>query len=246
MSNFFTKLNGESNSVADKVLGPKYDYAKNIKPPNELGMSSRGSIPQAGRNVRGLIDYTEVLVTGSGRASRTGGALGSRFFLETGAKCKDIKSKQVKTRSIYISNKPTGAIPFITSGTGSNFKDFKGLIPGAIETMGQLNPVKLFQSFMIGGTPNCQAITMETIDGNNNKRSETKYVANSDIRHINACVFPNRRNPVTGKRCKEFFTTIDNSSTKINIPDDPIVKLYYTSLGLLGLYILYKLTEKQK
>ena len=97
---------------------------------------------------------------------------------------------------MYKPKTPTGAIPFIASGTGTNFKNFKGLIPGAIETMGQLNPAKLFQSFMIGGTPDCQAITMETIDGNNNKRSETKYVANSDIRYVNACVFPTYQFPL--------------------------------------------------
>ncbi len=237
---FFKSLN------ADSILGPNYDYAKNIKTPRQLHMSSRGSIPQAARNVRGLIDYTELLVTGGGRASKSGGAMGSRFFLQTGAKCKDVRSKSTKTRSIYISNKPSGAIPFVSSSTGSNFSEFKGLIPGAVETMGQLNPVKLFQSFMIGGTPDCQAITMETIDGNNNKRRETRYVANSDIKWINSCIFPNKRNPVTGKGCSESFTNINNSKNiKINIPDDPIVHLYYASLGIIGVYIFLKLLEKK-
>lgn len=244
--NFFSKLDDNSGSTSNNILGPKYDYAKNIKPPNELGMSSRGSISQAAKNVSGLIDYTEVLVTGKGKASRTGGAMGTRFFLETGAKCKDINTKNEKTRSIYISNKASGNIPFISSSTGGNFSEFKGLIPGTIETMGQLNPVKLFQSFMIGGTPDCQAITMETIDSNNNKRTDTKYVALSDIRHINACIFPNKYNPVTKKKCRELFSNINETNVIVPVPDDPIIHLYYASLGVLGIFLFYKLISNEK
>ena len=64
MSQFFKDVGGDLTNLEEKVLGPKYDYAKNIKTPGEIGMSSRGSISAAAKNVAGLIDYTEVLVTG--------------------------------------------------------------------------------------------------------------------------------------------------------------------------------------
>jgi hypothetical protein len=44
-------------------------------------------------NIDGLIQYVQVLVTGGG-ASTTGGPLGNKFFLQTGGKCSDVKTKQ--------------------------------------------------------------------------------------------------------------------------------------------------------
>ena len=45
------------------MMPPKYEYAKQIKTPNELGMSDRGSLSQIVKNVDGLIDYVGVLVS---------------------------------------------------------------------------------------------------------------------------------------------------------------------------------------
>lgn len=253
MSAFFKNVGGDLSQLEDSVLGPKYDYVKNIKTPSELGMSSRGSISQAARNVGGLIDYTEVLITGKGRASKTGGAMGNKFFLQTGAKCNDVNGGGEQTRSLYINNVPQGNIPFITSSTGANFSEFKGLIPGTMSTMGQLNPMKIFQAFMMKGTPDCQSITMQTIDTNNNKSSETKYVALMDIKNMDPCVFSNKRNPITNKGCKETFSEyntmgqngdVEFSTNKSKLPNDMIVQLYIASLGIVGVYIMYSLIKR--
>jgi len=261
MSDFFKGVTGDINNMEEKVLGPQYNYVKNIKNPGELGMSSKGTISQAGKNVAGLIDYTEVLVTGKSRASKSSGAMGNKFFLETGAKCKDVKSNTEQTRSIYINNVPQGNIPFISSSTGSNFSEFKGLIPGTLSTMGQLNPLKIFQAFMMEGTPDCQKLTMETIDSNNRKSRDTRYVALMDIKNLDPCLFSNKRNPITKKRCSEFFSNYntmeqsndkhvtfsldeDNTNDLSKLPKDPIVQIYIASIGLLGVYIMYNLIRK--
>ena len=48
MSNFFEDVTGDLNNIEEKVLGPQYNYAKNIKNPSEMNMSSKGTISQAG------------------------------------------------------------------------------------------------------------------------------------------------------------------------------------------------------
>jgi len=254
MSKFFKDVGGDLTNLEEKVLGPKYDYAKNIKPPGEIGMSSRGSISAAAKNVAGLIDYTEVLVTGGGRASRSGGAMGNKFFLQTGAKCNDIHGSGEQTRSIYINNVPQGNIPFISSSTGANFSEFRGLIPGTLSTMGQLNPMKIFQAFMMKGTPDCQALTMQTVDSNNHKSSETKFVALMDIKNLDPCTFSNKRNPITNKGCTETFSSYNTMHTPnegeltaniSKLPNDPIVQLYIASLGIVGVYIMYNLIQRR-
>ena len=45
-------------------VNPLYNYHKNIKSPGELGMNPKGTLNQMAKNVMGLIDYVEILVTG--------------------------------------------------------------------------------------------------------------------------------------------------------------------------------------
>ena len=48
----------------------------------EIGMSSKGNMGALAQDVAGLIAYTEVLVSGQGKASRPGKPLGNRFYLK--------------------------------------------------------------------------------------------------------------------------------------------------------------------
>ena len=169
--------------------------------------------------------------------------LGDKFFLETGAKCKDKDTGNQVTRSIYVSNVPDGSIPFITQGLGgAKFSTFRGLVPGTMSNLNNINPMQIFQAFMAGTNPQCRAITMPTIDNNNIQSTDTKYVTDVDIKGIDACLFPNGKNPITGKTCKEAFNNADEFSG--DMPDDTLIQVYYSALGLVGLYILFKLYEK--
>uniref|UniRef100_A0A6C0LKI8 Uncharacterized protein n=1 Tax=viral metagenome TaxID=1070528 RepID=A0A6C0LKI8_9ZZZZ len=247
MGNLFDEIKEDANKVQEKLLGPTYPYYKNIKSPSEIGMSSKGNISTLGKDIDGLIDYVEVLVAGKSKASATGGPLGNKFFLKTGAKCKanniDGSDNEVD-RYIYVDNVPNGTIPFISSGLGTNFTDFEGLIPGAMGNLSVLNPFAIMQAFMSGSTPPCQEITMETIDNKNNKSNETHYVTTTDIKNMNSCTFSNGTNPVSGKTCKSAFTTLNNN--EVAFPEDPIVQLYFFSLTLVGIYIFMKLLEKAR
>ena len=160
MSNFFEKAIDDLDSLEEEILGPDYPYYKYINSPSQMGMSSDGGA--IATNIGGLISYTEVLVTGQGNASATGKPLGDKFFLKTGATCKDKASGESVTRSLYVNNVPDGSIPFISSMTGANFTSFEGLIPGTLSDMNNLNPLGIFQAFMLGTNPDCQALTMPT------------------------------------------------------------------------------------
>jgi hypothetical protein len=250
MSSIFQDVLQDAKGVEENLLGPTYAYYNNIKTPAQIGMSDQGSLAALGNDINGLIQYVDLLVSGNSKASATGGPLGNKFFLQTGAKCKDPDGTE-QDRFIYINNVPEGNIPFISQGMGVNFSEFKGLIPGAMGNLNVLNPYAIMSSFLSGSTPDCQELTMETIDVNNNKSSETHYVTLVDIQNMDACSFSNNTNPVTNETCKESFHNIYkensfNNASSVLLPKDPIVQLYFFGLSMIGVYVLYKLMEKGK
>jgi hypothetical protein len=237
MSNLFKEVLQDAQSVEEELLGPDYKYWKQIKSPAELGITTKGSVSAISNDVNGLINYVELLVTGNSKASRTGKPLGDKFFLKTFATCKDKKSSNVVDRYIYVNNVPDGSIPFISGAMNMNFSEMEGLVPGTMSNLSSMNPMLIFQAFMSGSQPICEELTMETIDVNNNKSTETRHVTTIDIQNINPCSFPGKKNPISGKKCRESFTNI-NMKNRTYIPDDFLVKLFYTSLGVMGIYIL--------
>jgi len=246
MSNLFEEVLQDAGKVQDKLLGPTYPYYKNIKMPSDIGMSDKGTLDALGKDIDGLIQYVEVLVTGKSDASSTGGPLGNKFFLKTGAKCLDTATNNQVDRYIYINNVPQGNIPFISAGLGANFSEFKGLVPGSMGNLNVLNPFAIMQSFLSGATPPCQELTLQTIDINNNKSSETHYVTVTDIKNMDPCSFSDRKNPISGVNCKETFKSISTNAEPVQMPDDLVAQIYFASLAMVGVYILYRVMKKSK
>ena len=113
------------------------------------------------------------------------------------------KEKKLVDRWIYVNNIPDGSIPFIASGAdGRTFNDLRGLIPGALGNLGALNPVQLFNGFTAGTYPPCAEITLQTVDNDNVKRSQTQHVALVEMVEMNPCMFPGKTNPASGKVCR--------------------------------------------
>jgi len=249
MSNFFEQVAKDANAVEEELLGPNYKYFDYINTPSEMNMSSHGSFPALAENIAGLVNYTELLVSGGGAASKTGEALGPQFFLKTGQKCKAKDSGEMTTRYLYINQKPTGNIPFISSGLGVNFTEFEGLIPGTMENLNDMNPMAIFSAFTAGSNPECQELRMETTptDINNHQSTQTEYVTINDIRSMDPCLFTlnGKKNPITGQQCREAFQNLDSNFSKKD-DNDYLVKLFYGSMGLFGLYLLFKFMEKNK
>ena len=255
MSNLFQEVLNDANGVQSRLLGQSYPYYKNIKSPSQLGMGDKGTIEEMTKDINGLVQYVELLVTGKSEASATGGPLGNKFFLQTGAKCaakdtctdqNDVSTCQQVDRYIYVNNVPDGDIPFITSGLGRNFTEFRGLIPGAMGNLNVLNPYSLMTAFLSGSTPKCQELTMQVIDSSNNKSTETNYVTLVDIQNMNACSFPDKKNPVSGEKCKEAFQNNFAEDASPVMSDDIMDQIYFASLGAVGLYIFYRLMMKSR
>lgn len=249
MSNLFNDVMGNLDDVQQKLLGPNYEYWRQVKMPSEMGMSGKGTIGTLAKDITGLISYVELLVAGGGKASKTDGPMGNKFFLKTGAKCRDTQSGKKVDRFIYVNNVPDGQIPFISQGLGgTTFPNFRGLVPGALGSLNVLNPFAILQSFMMGTTPSCRPLTMETIDANNNKSQQTHYVAEADIKNINPCWFQNERNPITNASCRRAFQSMMKEEGGIlkDIPDDLISIMFFTGVSGLSLYILYRLMMKNR
>jgi hypothetical protein len=286
MANFFEKAKDNAKALEQSILGPDYKYYDYIKSPEDMGMSSDGSISAITRDVSGIINYVTILSSGGGPASRTGQPLGNKFFLETGATCKDTASGENVTRSLYINNVPDGSIPFLSAATGVRMDSFKGLIPGTLSNLAQINPMQIFGAFMEGSEPECQSIIMETIDVNNKKSYAQGFVTNNDISNMNPNWFSDNKNPVTGKQgfttlrdatlrdatlrdatlqdstmhipsdageYKKYITSYNKkyrikNTQKVDysiMPNDGFAKLYYTSVGLLLLYIFAKMFRER-
>lgn len=240
MSNLFEEVLTNAKATEEKYIGPDYPYYKYIRTPAEMGMSDEGSMKALGNDIDGLKNYVELLVSGSGNASTTGQPLGNKFFLKTGGKCVDTSTGQDVDRYIYINNVPVGNVPFISNGLGVNFTEFKGLIPGTISNLNAFNPMEMFQAFLAGSKPDCQEISLETIDIYNNKSTESHFVTLFDIQNMDPCIFPDKTNPKTKDQCRETFSNLTVTEPKY----DNLTKLYFASLGILATYILYKIMVK--
>lgn len=227
---FFDEI--KSGNV-EAILGKPYDYKDNVKTNKDMGMNSKGTLRQLGKNVDGMIAYTGFLVTGKG-ASYSGDAGGNAYILNTGANCNHESGKEAK-RQIYINNKvnlPPG-----------------GLIPGVIENSLKVGetPIGLFGAFLGPNPQKCRTVKLKTRDNNNNTSNEDGILTENDIRRLSACNFSNNKNPITNKTCRSGFTLMyDNDDENVDlskIPDDFIVKFFYGSISVLSLYILYKLNN---
>ena len=243
---------GELNTMKEDALGPDYSYISNIKNPDALGMGSSGDLSQITRNVKGLIGYTEVLVTGGGPAQTTSGGLGNKFFLKSGAQCTGTVNgvEETKDRYIYFNNVPNGVnIPGLNlniGGTSSGDGGLNGLVPGVMDSIEKINPLKLFNAFTTGANPKCVAvnapITQKRVDSGwiNSNSNETYWMTESDAKDLVASKGSN------AKIIESFINNYNKPKVdKGEMPDDILIQVYYTSLGLLGLYIFMKVFEKK-
>jgi len=219
-----------------------YPYYRYIRSPTEMGISNTGNRSTLSNDINGLIEYIELLVSGNSRASTSRTPLGNKYFFRTGTKCIDKNTDKKVDRYLYINNVPQQNIPFVSDMMDVSFSEFKGLIPGSMGNLNVLNPFAIMRAFLSGSTPPCQQITMETIDINNNKSSETHFVTLIDIQNMDPCSFSNQKNPITGSTCKQAFKGYDD----MKLPDDTITQIYFVSLTGVALYILYKFMEKSR
>ena len=185
---------GKKEEMGEDFLGPKYNYYDYINKPHEMGMSEEGTYRALSNDIAGIINYSNVLISGRGAAisdKAPSQGLGSRFFLNTGAQCRhgeyngkkriegteeeidDFKEinpgMNLKKRSVYIDNTVKGNI------LG---KSNVGLVPGMIENVTHLNPMDLMSAFVQPPIPLCKVVKRPTVP---DKGNLIRYVAFSDL-----------------------------------------------------------------
>ena len=75
---------------------------------------------------------------------------------------------------------------------------------------------------------------------NREKTDQLKLILTSNIQNMSPCWFPDKKNSITNEKCKETFSNL-NEQKYNNIPDYYISNIYFGTLGIFGLYILFRL-----
>ena len=223
----FKQAAEDPKGLEQALLGNPYPYAKFVKSPSQLGMSGNGGMDVLANDIEGILSYVQILIEGTGNASATGQPLGNKYFVPIqGLKCKpsgkvkcmDASGKELNPcpgvgsdglapRSIYIDNVPTGNIPFVSSATGVDFSQFRGLVPGIMQSAEALNPLAMLGGFLQGANPACSYVNMQVIGNDNVRRQEGAWVADSELASMDPCQFssPYSGTPITGAPCSEAF-----------------------------------------
>lgn len=222
--------------------GPDYKYFKQVKTPAEMKMTSKGA--SLTTNFVGLVEYVKLLVSGDSKASVTGKPLGNKFFLKTMGNCTAVDTKEIVPRYLYFNNVPAGNIPLISGALGVNFKEFRGIVPGAISDLNNLNPGAIYQSLTSGANPECQNISLEVIDNDNNKSVESHYIAVVDIEQMDPCGMPNGINPITKQRCRETFQPFTETDFFHFLTNDPLAFFFLFGYCVIIFYICAKSYRK--
>jgi hypothetical protein len=102
-----------------------------------------------------------------------------------------------------------------------------------MSNLAHVHPSQLFNAFGTGGNPPCSAVTLSVRDeANIPDQYQTAFITLDDQKNISALN-------------EDFSTLSDVQKQTINMPNDPLVKIYYSALALLGLYILMRLLKKK-
>ncbi len=136
-------------------MGTNYNYAKHIKKPKDMDVSNRGNIFVSINDLNAVYPYIDTLLYGKNVISDSSMwnlyPLGSNSFIKSGT-CGDSSSEECKgkPRYIYVRNVPTGKIPCM--GSFSPKTKMKGLVPGLMEDVADVNPFALFNNLLGTGS----------------------------------------------------------------------------------------------
>jgi hypothetical protein len=188
------------NDALDNVLGPSFDYLKQIQSPAAKGVSSAGRMDQVFTNTGAISGYVNDLIAGPTDGS---GGFGNQMFSDTGGKCRlpgtidpktklDNKDGEVVNRWTWINNKmgATDAAGVLgtsfqraVEGNGMN-----GIVPGIGGDIAAMNPLKIMNAMVLDGIPPCQAFTCPvTYDDGKNKGKETRFLSPSLELNMTGC-----------------------------------------------------------
>ena len=176
------KKDGKGAMSTDEFLGPNYQYSDYIKDTDEMGMSDAGTFGALTNNVAGIINYTNLLISGRGPAKRGSAPLGSRFFIKTGGKCKPAIKKRGKDgypeyRERKKDKKLIDMYILIMFQKVNILEEIICIVFGMIENVEKMNPLDIISVFTQNPVPYCKKISKPTT----NKGNQSFHVAYSDL-----------------------------------------------------------------
>ena len=135
-----------------------YNYKKHIETPQQKGVSDGSWLKDLLDDVPINIDYLNLLLKGP--------ALGNKYTIESGY------CKNGSKRKIIIDNIPRGQIhiPGVPAAAFGN-TNLRGLIPGTLAGMWQINPANLYSN-MKGEGPN----VMDCFENKSKNKSKKKNI----------------------------------------------------------------------
>lgn len=136
------------------IVGPRYDYIKEVPTTDEQGIGSSGTFGQLSTNLNAGIGYVNII-------GKTDRPLGDSYFVNTGASCINSTGKVVP-RYNYVNN-----IPPPNRALG------QGLASGVINDISQMNPILLYKSLKADSLPACQQYRCKVTDRSN---GDTHYL----------------------------------------------------------------------
>ena len=198
-----------------------FSYANIIKTPAE--MKSGAKSQQLGANITALKGYSSLLLTSDSAAnSLQGHALGNQTWVPTNAYCVDDTGIKQK-RYIYIDNQPSTNTP--PNKNAQSGMEFNGLIPGMIDDIFKIDPLKLFTAFAEDGMPKCEQISLSVTDtmsvdkdGNQLETHKPNYITLDDLKNVNPCSFTDGKNSITGKTCPFKVAGDSFKEELLNVP----------------------------
>jgi hypothetical protein len=220
----------------------QYSYPGHI---SQNAAAAGAHVSDVKNNIGTAIGYKDILITGNSDLQLTPGSLGSRQFRKTSKLCK-LDSGEMVTQYNFDDNTVSCHTP---DGNPTNC----GLMAGLEQSGTKITSSLAGLLHVFDTSPkDCTEVTIDVINGCV-RGPQKAFVETTVVADIDPCAFSSvegaRTNPVTQATCPiEGFTTKyspANIPCCADMPKDPIIKIYYTSIGLLMLYIVMKMTLKK-
>ena len=144
------------------------------------------------------------------------------------------------------SNDLINYIELLVKETGNAFENisypslshYQELNQESIGNLNQTNPYSIMQSFFKGSIPIYQPIEMQVIDNDHLSSNESHYAALANIQYTDPFYFNLSRN----KKSQDLVNPYELLNK--DLENDIFIQLYFLSLSLVVIYIIYKFMLK--
>ena len=163
--------------------------------------------------------------------------LGNKYVIKTSTKCKSIATGKPVDRHIYINNTNNNEIFGIPM-----LPEESGILPASLSKATRINGSGFFYSSIQDGVPECSKVKVKChlLDKYKKKYSGPSpyvYIAKNEIDSI-------RKNNNLVEVLEEF-SNLNNNSNNILNNNNIINDAYYLLIGILILYVIFKMIHKK-